>query len=168
MVRLAPVVSVLATLSCADMPSAPAASTGTAAADQAGPISYVALVAGDELRVRLHAYGCYHDVRFELTFRPVGDSLVAVTTRQEPGGPLHMHPMVSSDTVISRSALASLDRELAIYRTPSEDSCTSQSDLELAHYRAGAEVRRERYHLGSCRFFEEGPPVTMSSLAYRE
>ena len=125
-------------------------------------ISLSGFAVGDEIRVTLHAYGCFHDVSALLSFAGTADGGARLTGSVT--GNYRRDPERAIERTLEGAQLRDLDAWLAYYRDlPADVVCTSVTELDLALYRDGTLLRRERYRDNTCGGFEP-PPLPATSF----
>jgi hypothetical protein len=126
------------------------------------PISFASLRVGDELRVRSHSQGCFHDHTALIKFTPLADggaavyAIVVATDTAAPwlrywfaNGHIRSVAQPPRDTTLSPHDLASLDSLLAYYRAPRAMGCTTVDTLSFT-LRHDGRTLKELYVDGSC------------------
>lgn len=127
------------------------------------PISFAALGAGEQIRVRFGSQGCFHDFEGDLVFERArsGGAVVFDDTRRP-----NLAPSARGTIALRLSPveLRELDTQLAYLRLPRRDGCTTRDQVDLALYRDGVLAVTEHFVDESCGFRPDNNALTFGGL----
>src|SRR3989442_5547183 len=140
----------------------------------AGPVADLVenLAPGDELVVRYHSRGCFHNYGAELRFASVN----GVTRLEGRAGNRWGTEAVVDPRELTRAEIRGIDEELVTLRTKAREGfCTTETSYELNWKRGGEVTRTEtifdhscapwaRYAFGSDSTGEPKPVITLEAV----
>ena len=126
------------------------------------PISFAALGAGEQIRVRFGSQGGFHDFERDLVFERArsGGAVVFDDTRHPNLAPSARGAIALR---LSPVELHDLDMQLAYLRLPRRNGCTTR-EVDLALYRDGVLAVTEHFVDESCGFRPDNNGLTFGGL----
>jgi len=141
-------VGVVLAMACSDPPTAPVVGP-EGMRRSAGPVADLVenLAPGDELVVRYHSRGCFHNYGAELRFASVN----GVTRLEGRAGNRWGTEAVVDPRELTRAEIRGIDEELVTLRTKAREGfCTTETSYELTWKRGGEVTRTEKIFDHSC------------------